>query len=516
MAAISSTAKSRPRFSLFARSSDPLDNPRFVLSLVEHMAVPIFVLDAAGKVMIWNAACEKLTGIAASDVVGTKDHWKGFYTVARPCLADLVVNGGNTDVAALYVAHDNQGSDDGRMTAQNWCELPHAGRRYLTFDAVPIRDAEGKLSAVIETLQDLTTLKQAEEDVGRAKQATEDAVRQERAIVTEYIGTGLAKLAAKDLTYRMTAALPESYQKLQMDFNAAMGQLEAAMQRVTEQATTIHAATEEISTAVNDLSRRSEQQAASLEQSAAALDETTETVKKSAEGADHASQIVAHAAEGSKKSAAVVGSAIEAMDMIAKSAQQISQIIAVIDGIAFQTNLLALNAGVEAARAGDAGRGFAVVASEVRALAQRSAEAAKEIKALISASTTEVEHGVDLVAQTGKSLEWMMAQVNEIDQVVGGISAGAKAQAIALGEVSSAINQMDQITQQNAAMVEESTAATHSLLQEIGELSEMVGQFTLSATQDSAALRRELQNAAPHVFRAMPNAKTQGRGRRNV
>ena len=200
-------------------------------------------------------------------------------------------------------------------------------------------------------------------------------------------------------------------------------------------------------------------------------------MKKSAEGASHARQVVAAADEDAKKSAVVVRQAVEAMDAIAKSAQQIGQIIGVIDEIAFQTNLLALNAGVEAARAGDAGRGFAVVASEVRALAQRSAEAAKEIKALISTSTTQVDHGVKLVAETGKSLERIMAQVAEINDVVAEIAAGAQEQATALDEVNTAINQMDQVTQQNAAMVEQSTAASHSLSQETEQLSGLVGQF---------------------------------------
>jgi methyl-accepting chemotaxis protein len=190
------------------------------------------------------------------------------------------------------------------------------------------------------------------------------------------------------------------------------------------------------------------------------------------------------------------------MDAISKSAGQISQIIGVIDEIAFQTNLLALNAGVEAARAGDAGRGFAVVASEVRALAQRSAEAAKEIKGLISASSTQVESGVKLVAETGKSLERIMAQVGEINTVVGEIAAGAQEQATGLEQVNSAINQMDQATQQNAAMVEETTAATQTLAQETERMAGLIGQFQVGGAAGDASLRRQLQKAAPHAFRA--------------
>jgi methyl-accepting chemotaxis protein len=340
----------------------------------------------------------------------------------------------------------------------------------------------------------------------RAEEAGQEAIQQERAIVANSIGVGLARLAAKDLTYRMSSDLPEAYRKLQTDFNEAIGQLEEAMQSVTGSTNAIHSGTEEISTAADDLSRRTEQQAASLEETAAALEEITTTVKKSAEGASHARQVVAAADEDARKSALVVRQAVEAMDAIAKSAQQISQIIGVIDEIAFQTNLLALNAGVEAARAGDAGRGFAVVASEVRALAQRSAEAAKEIKGLITASTRQVEQGVKLVGETGKSLERIMGQVTEINEVVGEIAAGAKEQATGLGEVNTAVNLMDQVTQQNAAMVEESTATTHSLSQEIAQLSDLIGQFQVGQTDGNASMRRELQKVAPHAFRQKPEA----------
>jgi methyl-accepting chemotaxis protein len=262
--------------------------------------------------------------------------------------------------------------------------------------------------------------------------------------------------------------------------------------------------------ASDDLSRRTEQQAASLEETAAALDEITATVKKSAEGATHAHQVVAAADEDAKKSAVVVREAVQAMDAIAKSSQQISQIIGVIDEIAFQTNLLALNAGVEAARAGDAGRGFAVVASEVRALAQRSAEAAKEIKGLISASSIQVTNGVRLVAETGQSLERIMLQVTEINDVVSGIAAGAKEQATGLAEVNTAINQMDQVTQQNAAMVEQSTAASHSLSQETAQLAGLIGQFRVRSADANGSMRDALKKVAPHAFRkpaAAPAAK---------
>ncbi len=330
------------------------------------------------------------------------------------------------------------------------------------------------------------------EAAGRAQQ---EAIRQERLVVANSIGVGLANLAAKDLTYRMAADIPEAYRELQTDFNEAIGQLEEAMRSVAGSTGAIQAGTRDISTAADDLSQRTEQQASSLEETAAALEEITTTVKKSADGAAHAREVVAAADADAKKSSVVVRQAVGAMDAIAKSAVQISRIIGVIDEIAFQTNLLALNAGVEAARAGDAGRGFSVVASEVRALAQRSAEAAKEIKALISASTTQVDQGVKLVGETGESLERMMAQVVEINAVVGEIAAGAKEQAIGLAEVNTAINQMDQMTQRNAAMVGESTAATHTLSQETAQLSDLIGQFRLGEANNDEPPRRRLRAA---------------------
>ncbi|MGH6955246.1 MAG: methyl-accepting chemotaxis protein, partial [Caulobacteraceae bacterium] len=268
----------------------------------------------------------------------------------------------------------------------------------------------------------------------------------------------------------------------------------------------------EISQAADNLSKRTEQQAASLEETAAALDEITATVRKTAEGANHAREIVSTARADAEQSGEVVRRAVGAMSAIEQSAQQISQIIGVIDEIAFQTNLLALNAGVEAARAGDAGKGFAVVASEVRALAQRSADAAKEIKALISASTQQVGQGVDLVGQTGQSLERIVGQVAEITGVVSEIAASAQEQATGLQEVNTAVNQMDQVTQQNAAMVEQSTAASHSLSQEAGELARLVGRFKVgeepvvspshrshAPSYDGAAPRPALKTVSTHA-----------------
>jgi methyl-accepting chemotaxis protein len=244
---------------------------------------------------------------------------------------------------------------------------------------------------------------------------------------------------------------------------------------------------DEISKAADDLSRRTEQQAASLEETAAALDQITATVRKTADGANHAQGVVQTARANAAESAHVVKRATDAMGEIESSSKQIGQIIGVIDEIAFQTNLLALNAGVEAARAGDAGKGFAVVASEVRALAQRSAEAAKEIKTLINASSAQVGQGVSLVAETGKALQLIVEQVAEINGIVTEIAASAQEQATGLHQVNTAVNQMDQVTQQNAAMVEESTAASHSLAGEAVEVARLIGQFKTGSAAPAQA-----------------------------
>ncbi|PZQ42297.1 MAG: chemotaxis protein, partial [Phenylobacterium zucineum] len=215
----------------------------------------------------------------------------------------------------------------------------------------------------------------------------------------------------------------------------------------------------------------------------------TATVRKTASGAKEASQVVANARSDAERSGRIVGQAVAAMTEIETSSNQVSQIIGVIDEIAFQTNLLALNAGVEAARAGEAGRGFAVVAQEVRALAQRSADAAKEIKTLISTSTQQVETGVDLVGQTGEALSRIVEQVASIDALMKEISASTTEQATGLNEVNGAVNQMDQVVQQNAAMVEEATAASHSLKNEAKALMELVGRFRVAESVAPATSR---------------------------
>ena len=312
-------------------------------------------------------------------------------------------------------------------------------------------------------------------EADKAREAEEDH------IAVNALAAGLASLAKGDLTHRIDAQFSPKTQKLKDDFNSAISQLQETMSSVTGAVTALKTGSGEISQAADDLSRRTEQQAASLEETAAALDEITSTVKQTAEGARQASKVSVEAKAGADKSSQVVRQAVKAMSQIEKSSEQIGQIIGVIDEIAFQTNLLALNAGVEAARAGEAGRGFAVVAQEVRALAQRSAEAAKEIKELISTSTDQVNEGVGLVGQTGEVLELIANQVTEMSSLVEKISYSAQEQSTGLAQVNTAVNQMDQVTQQNAAMVEQSTAASHSLAREAQQLSDLVARFKVAA-----------------------------------
>jgi methyl-accepting chemotaxis protein len=361
------------------------------------------------------------------------------------------------------------------------------------------RDELGGMARAVQVFKDAGLEKQrleaetvaqrslTEQERIKAEQAKAQTAKEQAQVVAS-IGTGLERLSGGDLTFQLTEAFSPEYETLRANFNSAMSQLQQTMRTVVGRTHGLRSGGEEITQASDDLSKRTEQQAASLEETAAALDQITATVKKTADGAIEARKVVAIAKADAEKSAAIVGEAVGAMTRIEDSSRQIGQIIGVIDEIAFQTNLLALNAGVEAARAGDAGRGFAVVASEVRALAQRSAQAAKEIKALISASTTQVAQGVDLVGQAGLALARIAEQVTQINGVVSEIAASAQEQATGLHQVNAAVNQMDQVTQQNAAMVEQATAAAHSLREETDALSDLIGQFRVGDTDPVAAI----------------------------
>ena len=338
----------------------------------------------------------------------------------------------------------------------------------------------------------------AEAERQRGEAAREQAA-QAQARVVSALDSSLERLALGRLDVEIETAFPESYESIRRNFNAAIAQLRQTISSVQESTTALRGGASEVAASADELSRRTEQQAASLEESAAALDEITATVAKTAQGSQKAQAAVDGARKGAEASAVVVNEAVAAMGQIEESAKQISQIIGVIDEIAFQTNLLALNAGVEAARAGEAGRGFAVVASEVRALAQRSADAAKEIKSLITTSTEQVGVGVVLVNKAGEALSRISTDVSDINRLIGEIAAGAQEQAIGLEQVNRAINEMDQMTQRNAAMVEESTEASRQLTEQTDALAAQVAQFRLSADATVRTLTPAPGRAAPRA-----------------
>jgi methyl-accepting chemotaxis protein len=327
--------------------------------------------------------------------------------------------------------------------------------------------------------------------------AAEEAKAEQTQIIVSSIGTGLDHLAKGDLTHRVTAELTGAFAKLKEDFNTAMGRLQETIQNVLGSTHQIDNNASEISTAADDLSRRTEQQAASLEETAAALEEITATVKKTAANAKEASHSVVGAKDAAENGGRVVETAVKAMDAIAQSSRQITDIIGVIDEIAFQTNLLALNAGVEAARAGEAGKGFAVVASEVRSLAQRSSEAAKQIKALINTSSEHVGDGVKYVGETGQALKRIVDQVVQINALVGEMAQAAEQQSTGIEQVNSAVSQMDQVTQQNAAMVEESTAASRNMASETKVLTELIGFFSVGERSHIASAPQTVARHTP-------------------
>nr|WP_246728832.1 methyl-accepting chemotaxis protein [Methylosinus sp. RM1] len=310
-----------------------------------------------------------------------------------------------------------------------------------------------------------------------------------QARIVQLLGDGLARIAEKDLTSRLTDEVPGAYRRLQIDFNTAVGQLSEAIGEMAESTKLLGAGMQETVAAADDLSRRTESQAANLEETAAALAQITETVTRTAEDAGNARQIVSDMSTEAQASGGIVRQAIGAMGDIEQSSKKIAQIIGVIDSIATQTNLLALNAGVEAARAGEAGRGFAVVAAEIRDLARRSAKAAKEIDTLISVSNAQIGRGVSLVGGAGEALSHIVEEVARVNGVVAEIADRARQQAAALNEVNGTVRQMDLITQQNAAMAEQTTAVSHGLSEKTRQLIELISRFRIAREGVVAAPR---------------------------
>ncbi|NKL95963.1 methyl-accepting chemotaxis protein [Rhizobium leguminosarum] len=358
-----------------------------------------------------------------------------------------------------------------------------------------------RIEARAEADRDVSDSERRDREAQKAREASE----LDRAVTA--LGDGLRRLAAGDLASHIAEPFVAHLDALREDFNNSVEKLNETLHTVGANARAIGAGANEIRSSADQLSQRTEQQSASVEETAAALEEITTTVRDAAKRAEEASQLVARTRLGAEKSGEVVRKAVSAMQQIEKSSGEISNIIGVIDDIAFQTNLLALNAGVEAARAGDAGKGFAVVAQEVRELAQRSAKAAKEIKALISTSGSHVQTGVSLVGETGKALDAIVGEVQEINQHVHAIAEASREQSIGLQEINTAVNTMDQGTQQNAAMVEESTAASHNLATEAAALNNLLSQFRLTGTggfTTSAPVATAPRAAARPAARAAP------------
>ncbi|MDI5929686.1 methyl-accepting chemotaxis protein [Rhizobium leguminosarum] len=385
-----------------------------------------------------------------------------------------------------------------------------AGKLDVNISGVGATDEIGNLSRSLQVLLERNRDKARLEADAEANRAQQEAERLERASIAEAdeaevkfavgeLASGLSKLSNGDMTVSLSRPFTMSLDAIRTNFNGSISKLRAAMRSFSNNASTIQSGTDEIRAAADDLARRTQQQAASVEETAATLEEITTAVRDSTRRAEEAGAQVARAKQNAERSGEIVRKAVVAMRDIENSSESISQILGVIDEIAFQTNLLALNAGVEAARAGEAGKGFAVVAQEVRELAQRSASAAKEIKSLIGSSRHQVVHGVDLVNQTGEALAGIVEEVQQINRNVDAIVQSAREQSAGLHEINAAVNQIDQATQRNAAMVEETNAASHTLATEVAALSGRLGQFCLEGSTLSAGGSSERTSGANSV-----------------
>jgi methyl-accepting chemotaxis protein len=445
------------------------------------------------KAVIADVAFNRKGGVAAGD------HSRSTYTTARLLILSALglavllcigagialIRGVSKPLGAMTEAMDELAN--GNLMAH----VPHADQL----------DEIGKLAGSMTTFKN---------QLAAAEQSKAEQTR----LIVESIGTALAEVAKGNLTHRVESDLTGPFAQLKRDFNGAVEKLQETLRGVLDSSHQIATGAGEISSAADDLSRRTEQQAASLEETAAALEEITATVKKTSANTKETTATVATAKTTAEEGGRVVDTAVKAMDAIAASSKQITDIIGVIDEIAFQTNLLALNAGVEAARAGDAGRGFAVVASEVRALAQRSSEAAKQIKALINASSEHVSDGVKYVGESGTALKRIVEQVVQINALVGEMATAAAQQATGIEEVNAAVAQMDQVTQQNAAMVEQSTAASRNLAGETHNLTSLVSFFAVEqgGAREMVPERVAVRAPAKPVTRPAAIRRAGGRG----
>ena len=402
------------------------------------------------------------------------------------------------DMAAAVEVFKQNGLAMRRMNAQETAMRAKSDDLQSSMSLVVAAAAAGDFSRRIEKDYEDESLNRFAGNINQLLDGVDKGVTETRRVI--------ACLADGDLTQSMHGSFQGAFAELQQNVNSTLATLQGTMREVRETTQTINGNTNELRHASDDLSKRTEQQAAALEETSAALDEITAVVQNSTGRAQEASVMVTEAKDNAARSGVVVRNAVEAMGRIEQASREISQIINVIDEIAFQTNLLALNAGVEAARAGEAGKGFAVVAQEVRELAQRSATAAKDIKGLITKSGGEVQVGVKLVQETGEALNEIESRVLKINDHIHSIATAAREQSTGLAEVNTAVNQMDQVTQQNAAMVEETSAATHKLSAEADGLMRLISRFRV----DGAA------SAAPALARAETHRPVASPARRMV
>jgi methyl-accepting chemotaxis protein len=395
------------------------------------------------------------------------------------------------DMAAAVEVFKQNGLAVNRMNAQEAAMRAKSDDLQSSMSLVVAAAAAGDFSRRIDKDYDDENLNRFARNINEVLQSVDTGVTETRRVI--------AALAEGDLTSTMSGSFQGAFGELQQNVNQTLATLQNTMREVRETTESINGNANELRSASDDLSRRTEQQAAALEETSAALDEITAVVQNSTGRAQEASVMATEAKENTERSGTVVRSAVDAMGRIEQASREISQIINVIDEIAFQTNLLALNAGVEAARAGEAGKGFAVVAQEVRELAQRSAKAAKDIKALITKSGGEVQVGVKLVQATGEALAEIETRVLAINDHIHSIATSAREQSTGLQEVNTAVNQMDQVTQQNAAMVEETSAATHKLSGEADGLLRLVSRFKIEErTRAPVLVRPETRRAESH------------------
>ncbi|WP_144578683.1 methyl-accepting chemotaxis protein [Agrobacterium sp. DE0009] len=426
-------------------------------------------------IQVMNDGRERLTASTTTTI------WTGLVALALVSLAVIALG--------LLICSRGITTPIARLRAR--MESLAAGDTSTEIDGKDRGDEVGQMAATVQAFREnaIERIRLENETEANRSMSEKDRIEREKQKAQEAadiqfavnnLATALSRIAEGDVTYRIAQPFVPSLDGIRGDFNRAAEQLQSTLTQVAQNARGIDAGANEIRSAADDLARRTEQQAAAVEETAAALEEITTTVRDSTRRAQEAGQLVGRAKIGAEKSGEVVQKAVSAMEQIASSANEISNIIGVIDEIAFQTNLLALNAGVEAARAGDAGKGFAVVAQEVRELAQRSANAAKEIKNLIMTSNGQVQQGVQLVGETGKALQLIVSEVQEINRHVAAISESAQEQSSGLHQINTAVNQMDQDTQKNAAMVEESTAASHGLAREASSLNQLIAQFKLA------------------------------------